>query len=310
VESSVKAAYVFPGQGAQVVGMGKDLYDNFPSVKAIFDAADEALGYSLSKICFEGPEEALKQTLNAQPAILTVSYACLVAAREANEDGALPPASYVAGHSVGEYTALAAAGVLDFATALKLARERGRLMQEAGAKRPGTMAAVLGVDESELNKVCAGAGVVIGNVNCPGQLVISGDKDRVEGAVSLIQAKKGRAIPLAVSAAFHSPLMAPAIPGMKAAFASANFVKARVPVVANTTAVAVETPDAVKDELISQITSCVQWQKSVEFMVSKGVNTFIEMGPGRVLTGCIKRINRDVKTVNISDMKTIRIILG
>lgn len=310
MESSVKAAYVFPGQGSQVVGMGKDLYDNFPSVKAIFDAADEALGYSLSKICFEGPEEALKQTLNAQPAILTVSYACLVAAREANGDGALPPASYVAGHSVGEYTALAAAGVLTFATALKLARERGRLMQEAGAKRPGTMAAVLGVDESELNKVCAGAGVVIGNVNCPGQLVISGDKDKVEGAVSLIQAKKGRAIPLAVSAAFHSPLMAPAIPGMKAAFASANFIKARVPVVANTTAVAVETPDAIKDELISQITSCVQWQKSVEFMVSKGVNTFIEMGPGRVLTGCIKRINRDVKTVNISDMKTIKITAG
>jgi [acyl-carrier-protein] S-malonyltransferase len=286
--------------------MGKDLYDNFPPVKAIFNEADRALGYSLSKICFEGPEEELKQTLNAQPAILTVSYACFIAAKEAN-GGALPPPAYVAGHSLGEYTALAAAKVLDFATVLKLARERGRLMQEAGTLCPGSMAAVLGVDEVELNKICAEAGVVIGNVNCPGQLVISGDKDKVAAAVALIQARKGKAIPLSVSAAFHSPLMAPAIPGMKAAFSTANFTEASVPVVANTTAKAVETPDAVKDELIAQITNCVQWQKSVEYMVAQGVNTFIEMGPGRVLTGCVKRISRDARTINISDMKTVKI---
>lgn len=306
MDSAVKAAYVFPGQGSQAVGMGKDLYESFAPVRAIFDEADKALGYSLSKICFEGPEEELKQTLNAQPAILTVSYACFVAAKEAN-GGALPFPAYVAGHSLGEYTALAAGGVLDFATALKLARERGRLMQEAGTIRPGSMAAVLGMDESELNKICAETGVVIGNVNCPGQLVISGDKDKVAAAVALIQAGKGKAIPLAVSAAFHSPLMAPAIPGMKAAFAASNFKRASVPVVANTTAVAVETPDAVKDELIAQISNCVQWQKSVEYMVAQGVSTFIEMGPGRVLTGCVKRISRDAKTINISDMKTVKI---
>jgi [acyl-carrier-protein] S-malonyltransferase len=306
VDSAVKAAYVFPGQGSQAVGMGKDLYDNFPPVRAIFDAADKALGYSLSRICFEGPEDELKQTLNAQPAILTVSYACLIAARESN-GGALPAPAFVAGHSLGEYTALAAGGVLDFATALKLARERGRLMQEAGTLRPGSMAAVLGVDEAELARICAESGVVIGNVNCPGQLVISGDRDKVAAAVALIQSRKGKAIPLAVSAAFHSPLMAPAIPGMKAAFATSNFKKAAVPVVANTAAVAVESPEAVKDELIAQISHCVQWQKSVEYMAANGVNTFIEMGPGRVLTGCVKRISKDAKTINISDMKTVKI---
>ena len=307
MESPIKAAYLFPGQGAQVVGMGKDLYDNFPSVRAIFDSADRALGYLLSKICFDGPEDELRQTLNAQPAILTVSYACLVAAREANSDGSLPPASFVAGHSLGEYTALAAAGALDFSTALKLARERGRLMQEAGTKRPGSMAAVLGVEEVELNNIAAEAGVVIGNANCPGQLVLSGDKDKVDKAMALVAARKGKAIPLAVSAAFHSPLMAPAIPGMEAAFAAASFTKANIPIVANTTAVAVETADDIKRELISQITNCVQWQKSIEFMIKNGVNTFIELGPGRVLTGMVKRIDRNVRVINISDMKTIRI---
>jgi [acyl-carrier-protein] S-malonyltransferase len=300
VDVAVKAAYLFPGQGAQVVGMGKDLYDMFPPVRAVFDAADRALGYSLSQICFTGPEEELRQTLNAQPAILTVSYACLVAAREAN-GGALPVASYVAGHSLGEYTALAAGGVLDFATALTLACERGRLMQETGSKRPGSMAAVLGMDEAELNKICLEAGVVIGNVNCPGQLVISGDRDKIALAVSLIQARKGKAITLAVSAAFHSPLMAPAISGMQAAFNRANFNNAAIPVVANTTARATTTPTDIKDELIAQITHCVQWQKSIEYMLAQGINTFIEMGPGRVLTGCVRRISREAKIFNISD---------
>jgi len=306
VDSTLKAAYVFPGQGAQVVGMGKDLYDAFPSVRAVFDAADRTLGYSLSQICFSGPEETLKQTLNAQPAILTVSYACLVAAREAN-GAALPPAVYVAGHSLGEYTALAAGGVLDFTTALRLACERGRLMQEAGLERPGSMAAVLGMEESELNNICLEAGVVIGNINCPGQLVVSGDRDKVAATVAAAQARRVKAIPLAVSAAFHSPLMAPAIPGMRAAFERANFNSAAIPLIANTTGRAVTTPEDIKEELINQITNCVRWQASVEYMLSRGVNTFIEFGPGRVLTGCIRRISREARIFNVSDLKTVKI---
>jgi [acyl-carrier-protein] S-malonyltransferase len=302
---AMKTAYVFPGQGAQSVGMGRDLYQNFEAAKAVFEQADKALGFSLSRLCFEGPEEELVQTVNAQPAIVTVSFACLEAARSLN--GGLPPAGFVAGHSLGEYTALAAAGVLDFATTVYLARERGRLMHQAGQLTPGGMAAIIGLDETPLAEVCQQTGTRIANINCPGQIVISGAKDKLAQAVELVKEKGAhRAIPLQVSGAFHTPLMQPAVDGMAEIMATLKFNNPTVPIIGNTTARPLTTAEAVKEELLNQLCNCVQWQRSVEYMVSEGVATFIEIGPGRVLAGLIKRIDRGVKILNIGDAGAVR----
>jgi [acyl-carrier-protein] S-malonyltransferase len=204
---STKVAYVFPGQGAQSVGMGRDLYESFASAKAIFELADRVLGFPLAKLCFEGPEEQLRLTVNTQPAILTVSYVCLKVAQEVSAGKLLPPA-LVAGHSLGEYTALAVADVIDFATAVYLARERGRLMYEAGLKEPGGMVAILGLNEDVLAEVCREADTKIANYNCPGQLIISGATKNLSRAAELAKARgASRTIPLEVSGAFHSPLM-------------------------------------------------------------------------------------------------------
>ncbi|MFQ5996709.1 MAG: ACP S-malonyltransferase [Dehalococcoidales bacterium] len=299
-----KVAYVFPGQGSQWVGMGRDLYDDFKSARAVFDQADEVLGFSLSKLCFEGPEDELRQTLNAQPAILTVSCACLMAAREVSPN--LPLPAFVAGHSLGEYTTLAFSRVFDFATTVYLARERGRLMHEAGMLRPGSMAAVMGFDEALLAEVCQQTGTYIVNINCPGQLVISGDRDNMAQAMDLAKAKGApRVIPLPVSDAFHTPLMQPAVDGMARITARLFFNAPAIPIIANTTAQPLTTGEAVKEELFRQLCNCVQWQRSIEYMVAEGVSTFIEIGPGKVLTGLIKRINKEVETINIGDSQAI-----
>lgn len=303
---STKVAYVFPGQGTQAVGMGRDLYDSFSSAKPIFEQADEALGFSLSHLCFEGPEDELRETINAQPAILTVSYACLRAAKDM-EKGGLPTPAFVAGHSLGEYTALTAAGVLDFKAAVYLARERGRLMHEAGTVRPGAMTAIMGLDEAALAEVCQQTGTQIANINCPGQLVISGDKDKVPKAAELATEKgASRTIPLAVSGAFHSVLMQPAVDGLSEVIAKLDFKDPIIPIIGNTTAQLLTRAEEVKEELINQLCNCVQWQRSVEFMLAEGVSTFIEIGPGKVLTGLIRRINREVETVNIGDAEAVR----
>jgi len=300
-----KTAYVFPGQGSQWAGMGRDLYDDFKSAKAVFDQADEVLGLPLSRLCFEGPEDELRQTINAQPAILVVSYACLQAFHEIGHN--LPPPAFVAGHSLGEYTALAAAGVLDFPTAVYLARERGRLMHEAGEICPGSMAAVIGSDETLLDEVCRQTGTHLANVNCPGQLVISGDRDKINQAMGLARDKGApRVIPLPVSGAFHTPLMQPAFDGMTQILASLSFQEPAVPVIANTTAQPMTTAESVKEELLSQLCHCVQWQRSIEYMVNEDVSTFIEIGPGKVLTGLIRRINKEVRTVNIGYAEAVR----
>jgi [acyl-carrier-protein] S-malonyltransferase len=306
----MKVAYVFPGQGSQWVGMGRDLYHNFDSAKAVFDQADEAVGFPLSRLCFEGPEDELRQTVNAQPAIVTVSFACLEAARSLSTSSGLAPASFVAGHSLGEYTALAAAGVLDFTTTVYLARERGRLMHQAGQIVPGGMAAIIGLDEPLLAEVCAETGARIANINCPGQIVISGAEDNLAQAMDLAKARGAyRVIRLQVSGAFHTPLMQPAVDGMAEIIATLSFAEPTVSIIGNTTAQPLTTAESVKEELLRQLCNCVQWQRSVEYMVTDRVSTFIELGPGKVLAGLIKRIDKDVKIVNIGDADAIRSIM-
>ena len=306
----MKVAYVFPGQGSQWVGMGRDLYDSFDSAKAVFDQADEALGFSLSRLCFDGPEDELQQTINAQPAIVTVSFACLKAVSDVSGSNGLPSPAFVAGHSLGEYTALAAAKVLDFADTVYLTRERGRLMDEAGLSQPGGMVAIIGLDEASLAEVCTKTNTRIANINCPGQLVISGAKENLSQAADLAKSRGAyRTIPLAVSGAFHTPLMQSAVDGMAEILTTLSFDNPAVPIIANTTAQPLATAELVKEELLGQLCHCVRWQPSIEYMVNDDVSTFIEIGPGRVLTGLIKRINKSVKLINIGDAEAIRKIV-
>ncbi len=301
-----KIAYIFPGQGSQAVGMGRDLYEKFASAKAIIDQADAVLEFPLSKLYFEGPEEELQQTINAQPALVTIGFACLKAMEEA-AGSSLPVPACTAGHSLGEYTALAAAGVFDFATAAYLARERGRLMQEAGAKTAGSMAAVMGMEEAALNDICRETGTNIANYNSPGQLVISGAAENIARAAESAKAHgASRVIPLQVSGAFHSPLMKPAEEALSQIIARMPFGDPAIPVIGNTTALPLTTAAEVKAELARQLCHGVQWQRSIEYMAAQGVTTFVEIGPGKVLTGLVRRINREVKTANVSDVESVQ----
>jgi [acyl-carrier-protein] S-malonyltransferase len=305
-KSKPKIAHVFPGQGSQSVGMGYKLYHSSSKAKEVFQEADEALRFSISRLCFEGPEDELRQTINAQPAIMTVSIACLRAASEVNHT--VSP-SFVAGHSIGEYTALVAANVLGFADAIRLVRERGRLMQKAGEIKPGGMAAVIGLDEAALREICRESGAEIANFNCSVQIVISGSKEALARAMELAKARDARrVIPLQVSGAFHSTLMQPTIEGMSAAISQINFRTPEIPIVVNSTAQPVTTAEGVKEELLRQLCNCVQWQPSVEYMIGEGISTFIEIGPGQVLSGLIKRISDKVRVLNMSDPESIKVL--
>jgi len=229
--------------------------------------------------------------------------------QETSGNNELPPPAFLAGHSLGEYTALTVAGVLDFATTVYLARERGRLMHEAGRERPGSMAAIIGLDEALLTEVCQETDTRIANINCPGQLVISGAIDNLGKAVDLAKAKGAhRAIPLQVSGAFHTPLMQSAMDGMSEIITTLSFGDPAIPIIGNTTAQPLTTADAIKEELLRQLCNCVQWQRSIEYMIDNGVSTFIEIGPGKVLTGLIKRINNGVELINIGDVEAIKSI--
>jgi [acyl-carrier-protein] S-malonyltransferase len=278
--------------------MGYHLYHSSTQAKAIFDRADEVLQLPLSRLCFQGPEEELQQTINSQPAILTTSLAYLRA-----QDG-LPQASFVAGHSLGEYTALAAAEVVDFDQLLRLVRERGRLMQEVGQKTGGGMVAIIGLDEPILEKICLESGARSANFNCPGQIVISGSKEAIARAMRLAKESGARrTIPLKVSGAFHTLMMRPAAEGIASFIPGLDFHDPTIPVIANTTAQPLTSAEDIKAELVRQLSSCIQWQRSVEYMIGVGVNTFIEIGPGKVLTGLVRRISDKVQVINIGCWK-------
>jgi [acyl-carrier-protein] S-malonyltransferase len=300
-----KVAYVFPGQGSQSTGMGLDLYETCASARGVFDEADASLGFSLSSLCFEGPEEELTKTHNVQPAILVVSIACLKALETAAiADLSLP--DFLAGHSLGEYTALVAAGALGLADGVLLVRERGRLMYEAGLKNPGSMLAVIGLDEEAVKDVCLQTGTEISNVNCPGQIVISGAVQALAEASRLGKTKGARAmIPLKVSGAFHSALMEPIIAEFSKIVASVRFRSPDIPVICNVTAQPLTDVDSIKKELVKQLRNCIQWQRSVEYMIHSGVGSFYEIGPGRVLSGLIRRINSELGIFNISGVEDI-----
>ena len=306
----IDRAFVFPGQGAQSVGMGKDLYEQFASARELYDRADEILGFSLSRICFEGPEEELQQTRNTQPAIAVTSLALLRVATELNP-GLLGKPAFVAGHSLGEYSALVAAGALPFDEAVRLLRTRGELMQVAGDRNPGTMAAVLGLDVSDCEEVCREAGAEICNINAPGQIVIGGRREAVVRALDYAKARGAvKVIPLSVSGAFHSSLMRPAADGMIQPVATASITNPLVPVVANCTATAIGEEVAIRHELVDQVCKPVQWSQTVEFLGARGVETFIEFGPGRVLTAIIKRMLRKSNCINVNDASSVQVSLS
>ena len=282
--------------------MGRDLFDGSAAARRVFETADDVLGFSVSGLCFEGAEEELQQTYNAQPALFTASLACLEAAREL---GGLPsePPVFVAGHSLGEYSALVAAGALELADGLRLVRERGRLMQEAATNSPGAMAAIIGLDEERVSAICSEAGAEVCNLNAPGQTVIGGTERAVDAAMALaLERGAQRGVRLKVSGGFHTSLMKPAAEGMARAVEGTPFRDPSVPLIANTTARPITSAGELRTELVQQLTQSVQWQRSVEFMKSQGVSAVIEFGPGRVLTGLTRRIDRSIAVRNVSDL--------
>jgi len=299
----IKTALLFAGQGAQVVGMGRDWARELPTARSWFDRANAALGYDLAALCFDGPEAELTRTENAQPGIFLVSWVALQLLRER-----VPGLSFqaAAGLSLGEFTALAAAGALGFEDGLNLVRQRGRFMQEACAATRGGMAAIIGLDETPTREACAQAGVTLANLNCPGQLVISGPAEHIARACELARARGARrALPLPVAGAYHSPLMASAQPKLQAELERVTLRPPAVPVIANVTARPHDGPETLRARLVEQVTSPVRWEESMRYLIEQGFTRFLELGPGTALTGFMKRIAKTAQVYNVADMASL-----
>lgn len=301
-----KVAFIFPGQGSQHVGMGKTLFDNFKAAKETFEEADDALDLKIGSLCFTGPEADLKLTSNTQPAILTTSIAAL---RVLSSETALKPL-LLAGHSLGEYTALVAAEVLSFRDAVRLVRARGKYMEEAVPVGTGAMAAILGMERDKVEQLCKEASkneiVVPANFNCPGQIVISGHTGAVSRAVELAKEWGSKAVPLPVSAPSHSPLMEPAGEKLLKELEKININDIKCPVISNSDADFYPSRDKVLGLLVKQLSRPVRWEDSVAKALSSGADTFIEVGPGKVLCGLLKRINREIKSFNVEDVDSLK----
>jgi [acyl-carrier-protein] S-malonyltransferase len=298
-----KTALLFAGQGAQVVGMGKDLAEGSPTAKAWFDRGNAALGYDLTSICFNGPEAELTKTDHAQPGIFLVSWVAFELLKER-----VPALNFqaTAGLSLGEFTALTAAGAMTFEEGLKVVRQRGRFMQEACAATQGGMAAIIGLGEAATREVCAEAGVVLANLNCPGQIVISGAAEKMAPACALAKAKGAmRALPLTVAGAYHSPLMASAQPKLEAELARVTLMPPKVPVIANVTAQPHDGPETIRARLVEQVTSPVRWEESMRYLIAQDFTRFIELGPGRALSGFMKRIDKTVQMLNVENLASL-----
>lgn len=304
-EHGERLAFLFPGQGSQFVGMGHDLRDASPAARAIFEEIDETLQRPLTRLMFEGPAETLTLTENAQPAITAVSLAAHAALQDVHGVAAVP--RMVAGHSLGEYSALAVAGVLSVPDTIRLVVERGRLMQEACEEQPGGMVALIGIDEFAVRDVCRESGTYLSNINASEQIIISGDHLALARAIDLAAARGARkCVTLPVGGAFHSGLMAPAQTGLNEVIDSLTFHDPAVPIVGNCDAELLTTAAEVREELERQLTSCVRWSGSLQFMMSQQIDRFVEIGPGRVLSGLVKRADRRATVVNIGDFESVR----
>lgn len=298
-----KTALLFAGQGAQTVGMGRDLAEQFPTAKAWFDKANAALGYDLAKICFEGPEADLTKTENAQPGIFLVGWIAFELLKER-----VPGLKFeaTAGLSLGEFTALTAAGAMSFEHGIKVVQQRGRFMQEACETTKGGMAAIIGLDEPKTREACAEAGVELANLNCPGQIVISGPANKMAAACEIAKAKGAKkAMPLTVAGAYHSQLMASAQPKLDAALKGAGLQTPSVPVISNVTAQPHGTAAEIHQRLVEQVTSSVRWEDSMRHLLAQGYTRFIELGPGKALSGFMKRIDGNAQMLNVGDVASL-----